>query len=235
MARSQNNTYAGAAMSVNSRSTFITKTYMHLLGAVLGLIAVEYVLLSNEQAREFGESMMGKWMYVLGAYLIVSWAATYVVQQVESKALQYVALAAYVVIEAVILLPLLLVAQWKVGGGSNLIFDAAMITLSGFFALTAVVFLTRKDFSFLRGIIMFVGIIGLLLIVASFFMNFNLGVWFSVLMIVLAGAMILYDTSNIIRHYPEDKYVGASLSLFASLAMLFWYVLRLVISLTGDD
>ena len=121
MARLQNNTYAGAAMSVNSRSTFITKTYMHLLGAVLGLIAVEYVLLSNEQAREFGESMMGKWMYVLGAYLIVSWAATYIVQQVESKALQYLALAAYVVIEAVILLPLLLVAQWKAGGGSNLI------------------------------------------------------------------------------------------------------------------
>ena len=110
-----------------------------------------------------------------------------------------------------------------------------MITLSGFFALTAVAFLTRKDFSFLRSIIAFGGIMALILIAASFIFGLHLGVWFSVAMVALAGGMILYDTSNIIRHYPEDKYVGASLSLFASLAMLFWYVLRLVISFTGDD
>ena len=46
-------------------------------------------------------------------------------------------------------------------------------------------------------------------------------------MIGFAGAAVLYDTSNIMLHYPEDKYVAASMQLFASIAMMFWYILRL--------
>jgi FtsH-binding integral membrane protein len=46
-------------------------------------------------------------------------------------------------------------------------------------------------------------------------------------MIALAGASILYDTSKVLHEYPQDRYVGASLQLFASVALLFWYVLRL--------
>jgi hypothetical protein len=221
-------------MSVNSRSTFISKTYTHLFGAVLALVGIDYLLLNNAQARQFGHDMMGHWMWVMGAYMVVSMAASYVAHRVENKGLQYLALGGYVVVEAVILLPLLLMAQQKVGGSNNLIFEAAMITLSGFFALTAIAFITRKDFSFLRGVIMFGFMMGFVLIIASVIFGFHLGVWFSVLMIALAGGMILYETSNIIRDYPEDRYVGASLTLFASLAMLFWYVLRLVISLNDD-
>ena len=54
--------------------------------------------------------------------------------------------------------------------------------------------------------------------------------WFSVAMVGLAGAAILYDTSNVLHHYPEDRYVAASLQLFASVAMMFWYVLRIFMS-----
>jgi len=46
----------------------------------------------------------------------------------------------------------------------------------------------------------------------------------------LAGAAILFDTSNILRTYPEDRYVSAALQLFASVALMFWYVLRLFMS-----
>ena len=49
-------------------------------------------------------------------------------------------------------------------------------------------------------------------------------------MIGLAGAAILYDTSNVIHHYREDRYVAAALQLFASVALMFWYVLRLFMS-----
>jgi FtsH-binding integral membrane protein len=58
----------------------------------------------------------------------------------------------------------------------------------------------------------------------------TLGTWFSVAMVALAGASILYDTSNIIHHYRDDRYVGAALELFASVAMMFWYLLRLFMS-----
>ena len=56
----------------------------------------------------------------------------------------------------------------------------------------------------------------------------SLGTWFSVAMIAFAGAAILYDTQKILRHYPADREVAAAMSLFASLALLFWYVLRLL-------
>ena len=74
------------------------------------------------------------------------------------------------------------------------------------------------------------GIIALVAIVAAVIFGANLGTWFSVLMIAFAGAAILYDTSNVLHHYPEDRYVGAALQLFASIALMFWYVLRLFLA-----
>ena len=41
--------------------------------------------------------------------------------------------------------------------------------------------------------------------------GFELGVFFSVAMVAFAGAAILYDTSNVLHHYPEDRAVGAAL------------------------
>ena len=60
--------------------------------------------------------------------------------------------------------------------------------------------------------------------------GFELGTWFSVAMVAFAGAAILYDTSNVLHHYPEDRYVAGALQLFASVALMFWYVLRLFMS-----
>jgi len=60
--------------------------------------------------------------------------------------------------------------------------------------------------------------------------GFQLGMFFSVAMVVLAGAAILYDTSNVLLRYPEDQHVAASLQLFASVALMFWYVLRIFMS-----
>ena len=105
--------------------------------------------------------------------------------------------------------------------------SAAAVTLIGFLALTGVVFVTRKDFSFLGAILKWAGIVALLLIGAGLIFGFQLGTFFAVAMVAFAGAAILYDTSNILHHYPTDRYVGASLSLFASVALMFWYVLQL--------
>ena len=77
---------------------------------------------------------------------------------------------------------------------------------------------------------MWAGIAAMLLIVASVIFGFQLGTIFSVAMVALAGAAILYSTSKILKTYPEDRYVSASLELFASVALMFWYVLRLFMS-----
>lgn len=54
-------------------------------------------------------------------------------------------------------------------------------------------------------------------------------------MVALACGFIIYDTSNIIHHYGTDQHVSAALQLFASVALLFWYVLRIFMSVSSDD
>jgi FtsH-binding integral membrane protein len=159
--------------------------------------------------------------------MVVSWLARSAAHRAQSQAMQYAALAAYVVGQALIFVPLLWLADQFAPGA---IASAAFVTALAFSGLTAVAFITRKDFSFLRGILFWAGIVALVLIVAGTIFGFQLGTYFSVAMVGIAGAAILYDTSNVLHHYPEDRYVAASLELFASVALMLWYVLRIFMS-----
>ena len=144
--------------------------------------------------------------------------------------MQYAGLALYTVGEAIIFLPLLALAVVMTGDGS-LILQAALVTAAMVLGLSAVALTTRKDFSFLGGILKIGGFVALGLIVASFFLPISLGLWFSGAMVVFASGAILYNTSNLIHRYQPGQHVAASLSLFASVALLFWYVLRILMSL----
>jgi FtsH-binding integral membrane protein len=159
--------------------------------------------------------------------MVVSWLASRVAHLSTSRPAQYAALLGFVVAESLIFVPLLYLAESVAPGA---ITSAAVVTFFGFAGLTVVVFLTRKDFSFLRGILCWGGISALVLIAAGVVFGFQLGTFFSVAMVVLAGGAILYDTSNVLHHYPEDRYVAAALQLFASVALMLWYVLRLFLS-----
>lgn len=216
-----------AAMDADARGAFITKTYLHLFGAIGVFTLIEAFLFKSGLAYGIAKVLLGgSWLLVLGGFILVSWLATRVSFTARSLAAQYAALAGFILAEAIIFVPMLVLAEMNAEG---VIGSAAGITMIGFGALTGVVFYTRKDFSFMRGILMWVGIVALGAIAGAVIFKFNLGAWFSVAMIALAGASILYDTSNVLYHYPEDRYVGAALSLFASVAMMFWYVLRLLI------
>lgn len=111
---------------------------------------------------------------------------------------------------------------------------AAVITGLLFLGLTVTAFTTRKDFSFLGGILKVGGFVALGIIVCSILFGFNLGLIFASVMVVFAAAAILYSTSRVIHDYNPDQHVAASLSLFASVALLFWYVLRILISLSSS-
>ncbi|MBN1239453.1 MAG: US12 family protein [Gammaproteobacteria bacterium] len=217
-----------SSLDTEARSTFIKRTYMHLAGAILGFGAIESWLFDSGLGQQIAQALLGfNWLLILGAFMIVGWIASHVAHRVDSKPLQYAALAGFVVAEAVIFVPLLYLA---VSLQPAIIESAAGVTLLGTAGLTAVAFLTRKDFSFLRGLLMWGGILALIAIVASVIFGFHMGTWFSTAMIAFAGAAILYDTSNVLHHYPEDRYVAASLELFASIALMFWYVLSLFMS-----
>ena len=216
------------SLSVGARAVFIMQTYLHLVGAILGFVAIETFLFQSGLAVPIAEAMFGlPWLLILGLFIGVSWFASRVAHSSMSMPAQYAALAGFVVAEALIFVPLLFIAQNIAPG---VIQSAAITTLLGFGVLTGIVFLTRKDFSFLRGLLFWGLGIALVLIVAALLFGFELGTYFSVAMIALAGGAILYDTSNVLHHYPEDRYVGAALELFASVALMFWYVLRLFLA-----
>lgn len=210
------------------RAAFYKKTYAHVAGAVLAFIGVEtllYQLIPIEAIAAFFET--GK-VAILG-FIGLVWLGSFLSERMSvaaSRQTQYIGLGLYVVLEALIFLPLIYIAIFQ--AGFQTISQAATVTLLMFTGLTAVVFTTNKDFSFLRTAIVMGGFIAMGLIVAGLLFGFNLGLWFSVGMVVLASAAILYQTSRIKDHYTTDMYVGAALQLFSSVMLLFFYILRIL-------
>ncbi len=217
-----------ADLDVDARAGFISRTYAHVMGAIVMFVLVELALFKSGAAVGIATTLLGtNWLFVLGGFILVGWLASRVAHTVVSPFAQYAALGAFVLAYAIIFVPLLYVADATAPG---VIRSAAVVTLLLFGGLTGVVFHTRKDFAFLRTALMFGGVAALGLIVAGVLFGFNLGTLFSVFMVVLAGGAILYDTSNILYHYPEDRHVGAALELFGSVALMFWYILRIFLA-----
>lgn len=215
-------------ISTDARATFITRTYMHLLGAVAAFVAIEVVLFKTGMAESIARFFSGfSWLLVLGAFMVVGWIASRMAYSASSRASQYMGLAMFVVAEAIIFVPMLYMAMSFQPSAIN---NAAQVTLLGFGVLTIIAFMTRKDFSFLRTVLYWGGFVALGVIVVALLFGLQLGNFFSIAMIAFAGAAILYDTSNVIHHFPEDRYVGAALQLFSSVALMFWYVLSLFLS-----
>jgi len=217
-------------MTQIDRKTFITRTYLHLLAAVLAFTGLEVALFKSGLADNItaaligSQASQGRWLLVFGAFVIVSWFASRLAHSSASKLAQYGGLAAYVLAQALIFVPMLYIANMYAPGAIQ---SAATCTILGFFGLTFIAIGTGKDFSFLGGILKWGFVCALIAIVASLIFGFTLGTFFSVIMVALAGGSILYDTSNILKHFPTDRYVGASLQLFASVALMFWYLLRI--------
>jgi len=213
------------------RATFLVKVYQHL-GLAIGLFVLfEFILFSlgvDQIMYDFiARNGSIAWLGILGGVGIVSMIASRSAHNLENPAMQYGALVAMALAEALIFAPMLHRAFQKESGNSTVV-SAIFITAVGFAGLSIIAMVTKKDLSFMRPILMWVGFGALGLIVASLVFGFNLGTIFSVAMIVFAGASILYSTQRIYKEYPEWAFVGAAVSLFASLMTMFWYVLRIL-------
>jgi hypothetical protein len=216
------------AATIAERGRFIVRTYAHLLGAICAFVALELLYFSTGFAETLTDALLSvSWLLVLGGFVLVSWFARNLAASAESQTAQYAGLAGYVVAESIIFVPLLYIADSVAPGAIR---SAATITILGVAGLTMVAFWSGADFTVLRGLLAWGGVLALIAIVAAVLFGLELGTWFSLAMIGLAGGAILYDTTKILRYYPVDRHVGASLELFASVALLFWYVLRLFLA-----
>ncbi len=221
--------YTAADALPAERAAFIRKTYLHLAGALFIFALMEFYLVSSGAGAWIASTMLSgqySWAIVLIAFMGVAWLADWWARSETSKPLQYMGLGLFIVAEAIIFLPLLFISA-AYSDGYTMIAQAGVVTVGLFLGLTAVVFLTRKDFSFLGPILMIGGFVALGAIFAGIFFGFSLGIFFAFAMVAFAGGVILYQTSNILHHYKPTQHVAASLALFSSIALLFWYILRI--------
>jgi uncharacterized protein len=218
------------------RQQFIQKTYLHLAGAIAAFVGLELVFFRTplpDLMLNLIVRVPFSWLAVIGGFALLGWLAREMATRTTSLTTQYVGLALYVVGEAIIFMPLLLIATRF--SSPEVLPSAAILTGLMFAGITAIAFTTKADFSFLGGFLTVGAFVALGLIICSVLFGFKLGIFFSFAMVVFASVAILYDTSNVIHHFTTDQYVAASLELFASVALLFWYILQILIQLTGRD
>ncbi|GAA3570414.1 Bax inhibitor-1 family protein [Snuella lapsa] len=221
-----------ADLSEADKVAFYKKTYTHVAGGVLVFILFEYLLLQSETIVDFALSMTQgyRWLLMLGGFMLVTNYAERMTLRTADRNKQYMAYGLYILAEAFIFVPLIYIAAFYMESGTEILNQAAIVTLGLFTGLSAIVFVTKKDFSFLKAGLTVGFFIAIGLILAGTLFGFNLGLWFSVAMCALAAGSILYQTSNLIHKYSNDEYVPAALGLFASLMLLFWYVLSILMS-----
>ena len=245
---------AVATLGVSDRVTFLRKTYGHLTVALFGFALVTYYLMAEMTTTSLKFSAWAftgggfNWLIVLMLFMGVGYLAERLAFSQTSRGAQYAGLTLAVVAQAVLLQPMLWILVMKFGGATGreamamgdlqmgseagkILAESVGITLAIFLGLTATVFWSKKDFTFMRGALAVCGFAALGVIVCSILFGFHLGAIFSGLMILLVAGYILYQTSMVMSYFPPTGYVAASLMLFSTVATLFWYVLRLMMSL----
>ena len=210
-----------------------------MLGAVLAFVGIEALLFKFGFAEELMQRLfkVGSGALPYLALMVVFMGAGFVAQMManssRSKAVQYAGLGLFVAVESLIFLPILYVCE-RMFPGQNLPAQAGILTLLVFGGLTTAVFVSGRDFSFMGPILTVLSLAALFVIVSSILFGFSLGIVFPAAMVVLMAGYIIYDTSNVMHVYHPSQYVAASLALFATLATMFYYVLRLMMMLSSS-
>ncbi|HVL14329.1 MAG TPA: Bax inhibitor-1 family protein [Gemmata sp.] len=233
-----------AAAPVNERVAFIRRTYAHVFGAVLAFAGLSAALIASGVADKIindvfrANRMSG--LILMAVFIVGSIAAQYMAQGNKSVGTKYAGLTLYVLLYTLLFVPILTIATNPAYGIANaaspgkLPMQAGIVTLMVFGGLTAAVFISGKDFSFLGPVLMVCSFLALGVIIAAVIGGFSLGLVFASLMVALFAGYIIYDTSNIIHRYHTNEHVAASMALFGSFAMLFYYILMLFMQ-TRDE
>lgn len=110
------------------------------------------------------------------------------------------------------------------------IWQAGLLTVGIFGGLTAYVFISKRDFSFMRGMLMTGLIVVFLAVVLNLFIVGSSAFSFAIscVALLLFSGFVLYDTSNIIRRYPTNEYVAGALDLYLDAFNIFLALLRIL-------
>jgi FtsH-binding integral membrane protein len=211
----------------NERAAFIRRTYGHLAGGVLAFMVLEYFLLQlpliESMVRAIQHTPM-LWFLVLGGFVVVNMVADSWARSDQPVNMQYLGYGLCITGWAVLFtFPLWYAAHEAKYNG--VIAQAGLLTGCVFAGLTCTVLFTGKDYSFLAPVVSIGSCLAAGFIIAAMIFGFHLGLIFCFAMVALASVSIIYNTSNVMHRYNPRQHVAAAMALFASVALLFWYIL----------
>lgn len=213
-----------AQASPEVRLGFIRKTYLLFMAGILAAIVAGAITLSVPSVYNLAVSLISNWLIAFALIIGGSFAAQAVS---EKEGLNYAALFGFTSLLGFMFAPIVGAYEQSAPG---IVGQAAFLTITIFGSLTAYVFVTRKDFSFLGGLL-FVGLLAIIiggLANVFFFKSSGASYWMAWVTAFLFSGYVLYDTSNIIRRYDEKAYCSAALALFLDFFNLFMAILRIL-------
>ncbi|HWW75395.1 MAG TPA: Bax inhibitor-1/YccA family protein [Pyrinomonadaceae bacterium] len=209
-----------ARASVEERVGFIRKVYALFFAATLFAIGGVLAGLSYKPLLLFA------YQHPLVMFLVMIGGVMGAQAVRHVRGLNLAALFGFTTLTGVVISPLIAVIS-QINPGS--ILAAGVLTVGIFGGLTAYVFVSKKDFSFMRGMVT----TGLIVVVLAGVVNIFLGsgaLGFAVAAatLLLFSGFVLYDTSNIIRRYPVNEYVAGALDLYLDAFNIFLALLRIL-------
>jgi modulator of FtsH protease len=230
------------------RVAYLRKVYSLLLASVIvagaaGLAATSLgptTILRDPQNHKVAVPMLVAFllssrmaMYMAFGLLFVGTMAASAVSKV--RGLNVVALFGLAALMGVQLSPMVFVAQYYAGLGKTMsstpVLGAFLVTAAAFAGATSYVFITRKDFSYLRAAlsmgfwVVFAGCIVGIFISSEIFTLAICSVG-----AIVASGLLLVQTSRIFRNSAMDDAVGDCLALLVQLRNLFMFILRILMS-----
>jgi FtsH-binding integral membrane protein len=208
--------------ATDERLAFIRKVYAFLLAGLFVCGMTVYATATIPEVASIGASL---WRSPL-LYFALIFGVTFGVRMVSDR--YPINIPAYFILTAfygLMLAPLVIFAEDSFPG---VVAQAGTITGVIFGGLTAYVFITKTDFSFLRGVLV-VGLLSLFgVALAGLLFGFSVGVWYSYAAVAIFSGYILYDTSNLLHRYGTHQYVTAAIALFIDVVILFKHILLIL-------
>lgn len=223
-----NPTVPAGMQSAAVRSAFMGRVYARLVAGVAAFVLIETYLFTSGIAYAITEFVFAtSWLLILGGFMIVSWLSNSLTMRASSPGAEWGGYLLLVAANALIFAPMLVIAEFQVPGT---VAAAGQYAVGGFIVLSVIAHRSARDFTWLGATLRWFGVLALVAIVLAVVTGSTLGTWFSLAMIGFAGAAILYETQVILRETPPGRETAAAMALFSSLALLFWYVLRLLMA-----
>ncbi|TNF26941.1 MAG: Bax inhibitor-1/YccA family protein [Deltaproteobacteria bacterium] len=211
--------------------SFVRRVYAWMFAGVLATVMGVAIAVKSGLA----ESLLYSG-FLVNILLIVAWmGGAYALQRVRNvPTWNVVAFAGYGLLTGIVISSIVYVAiaLAKVQGAApgTYVLQAGGLTLVTFGGLSAYAFFTKRDFSFLRGMLT-VGTFALLgALVIGFFVHATaFQMLISVFGVVLFAGYTLYDTQKVLRTFPDGEHVAGAMTLFLDFVLMFVYILRIVL------